>query len=156
MLTVSKFLKRDHIHCDQLFDCVEECVDNEDWLGASAAMQRFSAAMEQHIGMEEQILYPALERTLVQGMQPVAMLRVEHRQLSMLLIRLDEAVKCQARNDFLLHAETFALLRQQHDMKEDELLYPFLDQLLVRERDAILFAMQAMRIPCGVSESVSL
>jgi hemerythrin-like domain-containing protein len=145
MDTISSFLAHDHEHCDDLFTRAERSAGRRDWSAAAVQMRCFSDALDLHIAMEEQVLFPGFERTLAHAREPVAMLRTEHLQMRMLARRLTEAADAHALSDFVLHSETFALLRQQHSAKEDQLLYPFLDQVLAFEREAVLTAMQAVR-----------
>ena len=91
--------------------------------------------------MEERILLPAFEQTLEGGSEPVAMLRMEHRQINGIINRMWEAVQRFDAIDYVLHAETLTLLMQQHTLKEEEMLYPLLDRALASKRSKIISAM---------------
>lgn len=145
MDSISAFLNQDHAYCDSLFDQVEHSVRESDWQQAADHMRRFIRAMEGHIAMEEKVLFQAFERMQGQPCYPLAMLRIEHRHLEMLIRRTLGAVLDAAAVDFALHAETLTLLKQQHSAKEDVILYPMLDKLLARERAPLLAQMRALR-----------
>lgn len=145
MDTISAYLSLDHEVCDDLFAQVEQHVDKQDWLQAVQHMRRFEGAMTRHIAMEEQVLFHAFEGKVGQLCYPIGALRAEHRQLELLIRRASGAVLGAAAIDFALHAETLCLLKQQHGAKEDAIFYPLLDQLLARERPALLARMREIR-----------
>jgi len=41
-------------------------------------------------------------------------------------------------------SETLNMLMQQHNMKEENMLYPMSDQVLSSDRDSVILAMQAI------------
>jgi DUF438 domain-containing protein len=90
----------------------------------------FQAAIEHHFDMEEQVLFPAFEQQtgIVQG--PTMMMRSEHQQMRGLLFQLKDAMERQEEEDFLDTTETLLIMMQQHNMKEEGILYPMSDEQL--------------------------
>lgn len=141
MNTICDRLALDHKHCQDLFALIETGIDDKNWDAVHAGARHFSDAIKEHIRMEENVLFPIFEETIRQGDGPVDILRREHAHLHGILDRMLAALDRLSPADFLLHAESFALLMQQHLMKEEVLIYPLLDKALAGRREAIVHAM---------------
>jgi hemerythrin-like domain-containing protein len=92
--------------------------------------------------MEERVLLPTFEQCMKDAEAAIALLRSEHRQILAMLERLSNTVKHREKVEFLLHAETFTILKMQHGMKEEDMLYPLLDKLPSDKRSNIIHAMR--------------
>ena len=133
MTTVSSYMQDSHRECDELFAAAEESVVDQDWETAKTRWHAFSAALESHItDLEEGKLFPALEA--VNGpMGPTVVMRGEHEQIRMLVTQIDEALAGSDQPQFLGLAETLMMLMQQHNMKEENILYPMMDRCIPDE-----------------------
>jgi hemerythrin-like domain-containing protein len=122
-----------HKACDEDFAGVEEAVSKAQWSQAATLLATFSNALETHFSVEEERLFPAFEaRTGMTG-GPTRMMRMEHMQMRSLLADLAAALAAKDQDEFLGSAETLLLLMQQHNMKEENILYPMCDQALGEE-----------------------
>jgi hemerythrin-like domain-containing protein len=65
-------------------------------------------------------------------------MRMEHDQMRALLAELGEAVETRDQEAGLGILETLHLLIQQHNAKEEGILYPLADISLADQQDAIL------------------
>ena len=83
-----------------------------------------------HFKKEEDILFPEFERTTGITMGPTQVMRVEHAQARELLERMRSALEGRDKKNFLAVADTLMILLQQHNMKEEQILYPMCDQYL--------------------------
>ncbi len=121
----------DHRRCDSLWAAVEAAGNNGDDAATSAAWQKFAAAMDRHFRMEEDVLFPAFERTTgMVGMGPTVVMRAEHEQMRGVLRTM---AGCAASGDYeglLDHGDTLLMLIQQHNVKEEGILYPMAQQHL--------------------------
>jgi len=144
MTTFSSYMGDDHHRCDELFAAAEAAVDGGDWSRATEASRRFFDGMQHHFAMEEEVLFPAFEEASGSTMGPTAVMRHEHEQMRQLLGEMDEAVQAQRADDFLGAAETLLVLMQQHNAKEEQILYPMTDRLLAAEQSALLIRMQEL------------
>ena len=133
----TQILPRHHKHCDDLFVAAEESVQRGDWTAAVAAFERFHDQMQAHFKAEEDLLFPAFEAATGMSAGPTQMMRYEHEQMRVLLSQLAQA--CAAHNDegYAGAAETLLMLMQQHNMKEENILYPMCDQALGAEAERI-------------------
>jgi iron-sulfur cluster repair protein YtfE (RIC family) len=133
----------DHRHCDELFADAESAAHEGNAEAATEAFAAFVEAMETHLGAEEAVLFPEFE--MATGMShggPTAVMRMEHEQMRGMLSRMQSALAGGDLDEFLGLAETLNILIQQHNMKEEQMLYPMCDRAL-GERAAAL----AERLP---------
>ena len=93
MDTICDLLKYDHQHCDDFFYQAETCIAQRNWQGAIDNFRKFQDMLRQHMHMEEEVLLPTFEQTLVGGSEPVAMLRAEHKQINGIVNRMWEAIQ---------------------------------------------------------------
>jgi hemerythrin-like domain-containing protein len=130
MTAISKFMQDNHRHCDELHAAAEAAVAEQDWNAADKAWEAFAAEWHEHITVrEEGQLFPALEA--VNGPPgPIAVMRMEHDQMRALVAQMSEALATRNEQQFLGLGETLMLLTQQHNMKEENILYPLMDQLI--------------------------
>jgi len=94
--------------------------------------------------MEEEVLFPAFEARTGNSMGPTQVMRMEHAQMRGLLQEMASAVLAGNQNGFLGLSETLNMLMQQHNLKEENMLYPMSDRVLDSERDGLIRAMEAV------------
>ena len=133
----TRMLPAHHRHCDDLFVAAEESVRRDDWAAAAPAFAHFRDQMKAHFEAEEDLLFPAFEAATGMRAGPTEMMRHEHEQMRGLLSQL--AAACEARDGETYGgvAETLLMLMQQHNMKEENILYPMCDQALGAEAEAL-------------------
>ena len=143
MTTIRSFMTDDHRHCDDLFAEAEQAIAQKNTPAALAALEHFRAATLAHFDSEEKTLFPTFEAKTGISMGPTQMMRMEHLQMRALL---DEAVDTLRAGDvegYLGVAETLLIMMQQHNMKEENVLYPMCDQHLAAETPAVLQRLEA-------------
>lgn len=144
MTTVLEFLGSDHRACDDLFASAEAAAAQGRWDSAREQFARFNAAMARHLAMEEEVLFPAFEARTGMRSGPTEVMRTEHAQMRDLLRDMADAVAAGNQGRFLGLSETLNMLMQQHNLKEENMLYPMSDQVLADERSALIQAMKAV------------
>jgi hemerythrin-like domain-containing protein len=144
MATILEFLGSDHHSCDELFASAEESVGQKNWDGARASFDRFHASMLHHLTMEENVLFPAFEARTSSTGGPTQVMRMEHEQMRSLMQDMADAMAKTDYEGYLGLSETLNMLMQQHNMKEENVLYPMTDQVLASERDSLIRAMEAV------------
>lgn len=128
MPTVTRFLTEDHRACDALWAEVEASADAAAGAELRASFQRFADAMARHFDFEEGVLFPAFEAAT--GMTrggPTFVMRAEHEQMRRVLDGMAAAVAADRREDLLDAGDTLLMLIQQHNLKEEHMLYPASD-----------------------------
>ena len=144
MNTILKFLGQDHLACDDRFAAAESAVAQNRWDNARSQFAEFRAAMARHFAMEEDVLFPAFEARTGNTMGPTHVMRMEHQQMRELMDAMERALAETNPGQFLGLSETLNMLMQQHNLKEENMLYPMSDQVLAGERDDLVRAMEAV------------
>ena len=144
MSTILDFLGSDHRACDDLFASAEADAAQNNWDSARTLFVRFREAMAHHLSMEETVLFPAFEARTGNSMGPTQVMRMEHEQMRGLMQDMAGAVAAGNQNAYLGLSETLNMLMQQHNLKEENMLYPMSDQVLSGDRDNLIRTMQAI------------
>lgn len=147
MNTVTDYMSIDHKHCDEVFAALENSVRNGRWDTAIEAFKAFIGAMQVHFDMEETVLFPAFEQATGSSAGPTAVMRGEHQQMREIFDELRDALDRQEADDFSGVADTLNIMLQQHNMKEEGILYPMADRMLSARRDALLTEMSNLKEP---------
>lgn len=130
MSTISATLTDQHRACDDLFAAAENSAAEGDLSTAVQSLERFVADTESHFQREEQVLFPAFEQRTGQTAGPTMIMRREHEQMRALFTELSASLGQNDKDRFLGLCETLLMLMQQHNAKEEQILYPMSDQVL--------------------------
>lgn len=144
MDSIQETMTDDHRRCDDLFAESEEFVANDSWDAGASRFEEFAAALERHFRMEEEVLFPRFEESTGTTGGPTEVMRSEHAQMRLLLEDLAESVGNRDSEGYLGHAETLLIIMQQHNVKEEQMLYPMADESLGGGRDDVLSSMNAI------------
>jgi hemerythrin-like domain-containing protein len=91
--------------------------------------------------MEERVLFPGFEAKTGQTMGPTQVMRAEHVQMRDLMGQMQAALAAEHEDTYLGLSETLNMLMQQHNLKEENVLYPMADRVLAAERDGLIGRM---------------
>jgi iron-sulfur cluster repair protein YtfE (RIC family) len=149
MTSITHALTRLHRECDGLFIGAENAVVKNNWDAAQHQFHRFRTILEQHLQDEEQVLFPAFERRSGNSLGPTRMMSMEHIPMRELLQAMELSLTQRNRQQYLGQSETLLALMQQHNVKEENVLYPMTDRVLQGEQADIL---QHMRPPGDATE----
>jgi len=130
MTSISAFFSAQHRACDGTFEKMEEAVSRGDWPEAESLFDELSRDTLQHFANEEDGLFLLFEEKTGMQAGPTQVMRAEHVELRELLQRIGDAVRSKDQDEALGTAETFFLFLQQHNVKEEQVLYPMADQAL--------------------------
>ncbi len=135
MNQLSRILGDDHNRCDDLFATAERAVDEQHWDDADRHFADFRTALSRHFAAEEDILFPAFETRSGMYSSPTQVMRAEHGQMNELVARMSEALSRRDTEAYLGEAQTLLILMRQHNLKEEQILYPLCDRALGNETD---------------------
>ncbi|AVR97058.1 hemerythrin domain-containing protein [Pseudoduganella armeniaca] len=124
MTTLHEYLADEHRACDAHYLQAEAHIADRDWEAACDAFGRFACALEQHLRGEEALLFPAMEKVLGSGAGPTAVMRMEHQHIRVLVQRMADAIDAHDANACFDHADSLRILMHQHNLKEENVLYP--------------------------------
>ena len=139
---ISRFFTDDHRRCDHLLASCESAIAARAWQDADEAASAVRDALLHHFVMEEEVLFPELEQANPVAGGPARVMRMEHQQIRQLLDDLAEAVRGRDSDTCLGNLETLHMLSQQHNAKEEGILYPLADNSL---RDATESLVRRLR-----------
>ena len=143
MSTIKEFLATDHTKCDQLFADMEE-VASSSLADAKAACEKFQQETERHFQMEERVMFLEFEAKTGMTQGPTAMMRQEHIQMRGLMSQMLDAIESNNKDKFFGLSETLMILLQQHNMKEEQMLYPMAQQHLSADSARIIDMMESL------------
>jgi len=136
--TISAFYEQDHDRLDELFKTFQQ-LKRSDFPKAKEAFKEFKFGLQRHIVWEEDVLFPLWEENT--GMSeggPTCVMRAEHRQIGQQLEAIHGKVADQ-NHDSDQEEQALLDLLGSHNMKEERVLYPAIDQLTSAEERETVF-----------------
>ncbi len=131
---LSDFFSGDHHNCDSKWVRIEALLDSGDSASLGTAWQDFDQSTRRHLDMEEEVLFPAFEARSGMGQSgPTVVMREEHQQIRALLDQIAVAIGAGDTEEALDLGDTLHMLTQQHNIKEEGMLYPMAEDVLGEE-----------------------
>lgn len=125
--SITEFFERDHHEIDAIF----EKLAFQDIKRDLFLFQEFDKRLERHIVWEEKILFPAIAAVNPMiGQGPVRMMNMEHEVIRHSKTNARRAFEKGELSQAREHCETVKSMLEQHNMKEEHILYPACDQAL--------------------------
>ena len=146
MKTLLEHMQAHNVRCDQLYADGENFLLDEQIEEGLESIKSFLNEMERHFQMEETVLFPTFEEISGMRQGPTQVMRMEHQQMRNLPARMSEALSNGDGEKILKVGETMMLM-QQHNVKEEGILYPMADQHLASYREELIERMDAVAIP---------
>lgn len=141
---IFEFMRDDHRACDHHYAEAEAALLAKDTAKAQAEFAEFARTTLRHFDMEEKELFIKFEqRTGMMG-GPTQMMRYEHQQLRGLLESMQSALDEGRTDDFFGIGESMMIMLQQHNMKEEQILYPMIDRSLAADAETIIESLKAL------------
>lgn len=129
--TITELMKHDHDLCDELLRQAESFARVADLSGCKRIFMVFRSDTLRHFAAEEEVLFPAFESASGMRHGPTQMMRMEHQQMRELLEDLDEALEEGQLEGWSDMLQALDILMRQHNLKEENILYPMCDRALV-------------------------
>jgi len=143
-MMISNYMRDEHRSCDTMFAGAEEAVALGEWDVAEKRFLEFSSETLTHFKKEEDELFVVFEAQTGSSEGPTQVMCFEHDQVRGLIGKMAEAIESQDRDSYLSLAESMMILLQQHNMKEEQMLYAMCDRVLPPElRESTLEKMKA-------------
>ena len=142
---IKEYMTQDHRECDNLYAPLEEALMQGDFEKALELFVPFRNAMLKHFAMEEEVLFPKMEEFMGGGEGPIYVMKMEHNQIRSIINQLGEAIEAKNKDKALGLGETFMIMTQQHNMKEEQILYTMAEQLPI-EKEQTLEEMKRVEV----------
>ena len=144
--TVNEALSWDHDRLDALEGAAFEARSQGHLAEAAAMYAAFAFGLRRHIRFEEELLFPEFEEKTGHSATagPTMVMRDEHREILDCLDRIQASITDPASTaESVRHA--LHLVLGNHNLKEENIVYPMTDQALGAEaRDALVRRIQAL------------
>ena len=141
---IFEFMRDDHRACDHLYTEAENTLAAKKTEEAKELFTAFYRATNHHFDMEERELFITFEKRTGMMGGPTQMMRYEHQQLRSLLESMLLALNENRYNDFFGIGESMMIMLQQHNMKEEQMLYPMIDRALGNDGDLMIQTLKSM------------
>lgn len=137
---IARFMEEDHDRLDALF--VRFKAGGPD---AAGSFKEFAEGLRRHIKWEEELLFPPFEElTGMKDEGPTFVMREEHRSIKGVLDEMEKSLPGSLAQAQALAPRLLATLGD-HNMKEEQILYPWLDSSL--SKDDIARVRAAIGVP---------
>lgn len=141
---ILEFMRDDHRTCDHLYTEAENALATKKTDEAKKLFDEFYHATNHHFDMEERELFITFEKRTGMSGGPTQMMRYEHQQLRAQLEAMLKALNDGKHNDFFGIGESFMIMLQQHNMKEEQMLYPMIDRALGEDAKLMIQMLKEM------------
>lgn len=137
MSSIQDFMTQHHKTCDDLLVEAEAMLANKDWTAFATLWAKFEKETLHHFDLEEQILFPAFEEQTGMTAGPTMVMRQEHAQVKAMLEQMASAIEQQDIERAMGSSESIMIFIQQHNMKEEQILYPMTDNHLSNNAEIV-------------------
>lgn len=142
--TISSFLTADHRACDEIFAEMENAVASDNWSDSEKKFDAFVTDLYHHFDMEEQIMFPAFEQKTGMTGGPTQMMRMEHDQMRSVVGQMKTDIDSKNKDHFFGLSESLMMIMQQHNMKEEQMLYAMADAHLGGDSATVVSEMKGL------------
>jgi hemerythrin-like domain-containing protein len=141
---ILEFMRDDHRACDHLYTDAENALADKKIDEAKKFFGEFYRATNHHFDMEERELFITFEKRTGMMGGPTQMMRYEHQQLRAQLEAMMKALNDGKYDDFFGIGESMMIMLQQHNMKEEQMLYPMIDRTLGTDAELMIQTLREM------------
>jgi len=136
--TISAFYEEDHDRLEELFKTFQQ-LKLSNFTKAKEAFKEFKVGLQRHIVWEEDLLFPLWEeKTGMSEGGPTFVMRNEHRQIGQQLEAIHDKV-AEENPDSDQEEQALLNILGSHNMKEERVLYPAIDQVTTQEERETIF-----------------
>ncbi|WP_168108207.1 hemerythrin domain-containing protein [Ramlibacter lithotrophicus] len=145
METISSYMQQDHVLIDGIAERAAAAAAARDWTAFARDGAEFLQRLRRHIQVEERLLFPAFElRTGMTTAGPSVQTRVEHEQMAPILQQMEAALAARDATGFQLSTKALFDILVPHNQKEEQMMYPMLDEAVGAEAGALLAQAREM------------
>ena len=139
-MEISQYLIPDHRECDNIFARAEAAAAQGDFALTKEEFLKFADETLLHFKKEEEQFFPKFEEITGSSEGPTMVMKHEHEQVRGLMGKMAQAIESEDKDAYLSLAESMMILLQQHNMKEEQMLYAMADRVLQADGKSELIA----------------
>jgi len=146
-MIITNYMRDEHRACDDVFVSAEKAVIDGDFEEAEKQFLAFVNETLTHFKKEEETLFPTFEEISGSTEGPTRIMKFEHEQVRGLIGKMAEAIESKDTDAYLSLAESMMILLQQHNMKEEQMLYAMCDRVIPKDiRETTLATMKDIEL----------
>jgi iron-sulfur cluster repair protein YtfE (RIC family) len=147
METISAWMQNDHVHIDAIAERALAAAAARDGAALEREAELFLSRLRRHIEMEEGVLFPAFEqRTGMSASGPSLQMRDEHEQMQPILQQMQAAAAALDGAAWQHAARALHEILIPHNLKEEQMMYPMLDDAMGADAQALLDEVKVMAL----------
>lgn len=145
MESITAWMQQDHVLIDGILERATAAAQAGDLAALEREATLFLQRLERHIDMEENLLFPAFEeRTGMTAAGPSAQMRAEHEQMQGIFLQMRAAVAAKDAAGYRRASQALLEVLVPHNLKEEQMMYPMLDDAMGAEAPALLADVRDM------------
>ena len=129
-MNISNYLTKEHRECDNIFAKAEAAAAKGNFGEAKEEFLSFADETLLHFKKEEEEFFPLFEEITGSKEGPTMVMKHEHEQVRALMGKMAQAIESEDKDAYLSLAESMMILLQQHNMKEEQMLYAMADRVV--------------------------
>ncbi len=133
-MIITNYMRGEHRACDELFADAEKSVIDGDFTKAEEQFLLFANETLKHFKKEEDELFVVFESITGNSEGPTRVMRFEHEQVRGVIGKMAGAIESRDKDSYLSLAESIMILLQQHNMKEEQMLYAMCDRVIPQDK----------------------
>ncbi|MCG3189812.1 MAG: hypothetical protein LKCHEGNO_02312 [Burkholderiaceae bacterium] len=147
MESITDHMQQDHVLIDGYAERAATAAETAAWSDLEREAGEFLRRLRRHIEMEEVVLFPAFEeRTGMVQAGPSVQMRMEHEQMQPILEQMQTAVAAHDGAGYRQASHALLEILVPHNQKEEQMMYPMLDQAVGDDASALLTQVRAMAV----------
>ena len=147
MESITSYMQEDHVLIDGFAGRALQAAAARDWNALEREAGEFLRRLRRHIEMEEEVLFPAFERrTGMVEAGPSRQMRIEHQLMQPVLAGMQKAVETKDAAGFRHGVKALFDILQPHNVKEEQMMYPMLDDSEGDGARVLLVTVKAMAV----------
>lgn len=148
-MQIKEYMTAEHRQCDEQFSAFEEALNAGDFAAAAEKFAVFKNEMERHFLEEERVMFVEFEERTGMCGGPTRVMTSEHNMMREAMKEIETALVAKNKTRLLGLAESLMLITQQHNMKEEQMLYNMVQMHLSDQNDAMIARMREVKVGGG-------
>jgi hemerythrin-like domain-containing protein len=132
------WLLHDHKKYNAVVHELRDLVRDEAWRGAEDKFCQLSDDLEDHMAMEEQVIFPFYDLMIGTRNSSTGEMRREHDRIRGCLISLSRSLESQDTEEILYDADSLDRIMDAHHDHEEGAFLPHASQILLEKRSEVI------------------
>ncbi|NLO18049.1 MAG: hemerythrin domain-containing protein [Arcobacter butzleri] len=122
-MTINQYMTSEHRRCDDIFAELESAIDSGNSEASKLIFENFQNDMLKHFRQEENVMFSEFNSFSGGGCNPTHIMVAEHDQMRVTMDQIKDAINSGDKNRALGLCENLLFIMQQHNMKEEQIMY---------------------------------